>query len=202
MVDRNHSRSLFSTGQLAETLGVSPDSIIRWLRAGILRGHRLPATGRGGTCSRIPLREACRFAVAHGLVTETLVRHAADAGLTIPWIPAALVITSDPIRPAEFNGMDVTVAENRIQTGFLLAQRSFDMLLIDCAIGRSEAQSLGRFLRDVRQHIVLGVVVSEDDRPSDWHPTFSSVWQRPVSFPACVRELWQSSRKVARAGAL
>lgn len=195
MVDRPKSRSLLSTGELADALGVGPASVIRWIDSGILRGHRLPSTGHGGTYRRIALREALRFAAAHGLVTESLVRLAADAGLTVPWLPAALVITLDRLRPEDFVGVDVTISGNQIQTGFILAQRAFDLILVDCAIGRSEARSLGSFLRHVRQHVATGAIVSEDDQPADWNDSYTLAWKKPADFPRCLNELWQKAQK-------
>lgn len=195
MVDRIQARSLLSTGELAAALGVGPASVIRWIDSGILRGHRLPSTGHGGTYRRVTLREALRFAAAHGLVTEDLVRLAADVGLTVPWLPAALVITADRLNPADFTGADVTVSGNQIQTGFVLAQRAFDLILVDCAIGRSEARSLGRFLRDVRRHVATGAIVSEDDQPADWHDHYTLAWKKPADFPRCLNELWKVSQE-------
>jgi excisionase family DNA binding protein len=41
------SYRLFTARQLAELLGVSPETVLRYTRAGELRGIRLPGTARG-----------------------------------------------------------------------------------------------------------------------------------------------------------
>jgi excisionase family DNA binding protein len=38
---------LFTARQVAELLGVSAETVLRWTRAGELRGYRLPGTARG-----------------------------------------------------------------------------------------------------------------------------------------------------------
>jgi len=65
---------LFTTGQLADLLGVSQHTIIGWIDGGLLPGWRLPATRQGGPRARRVGRHALvRFLKQNGM-TAVLAR--------------------------------------------------------------------------------------------------------------------------------
>ncbi len=81
-----------STGQIARILGVSTQSVIRWIDEGTLRGFRLP--GKGGKPGR---RYAMRseleaFAAKYGIPLEQ--ENGTDATPRIPGGPDSATVAS------------------------------------------------------------------------------------------------------------
>jgi excisionase family DNA binding protein len=61
----NSFEKMYSVKEAAAVLGVSPDSVLRWIRKGCLKAWKFPSSGnrrkRQYECYRIPESELLRF---------------------------------------------------------------------------------------------------------------------------------------------
>ena len=75
---RELARDYYTTSEMARALGCSQQTVIRWIDAGKLRGHRLPGRQGARRCLKAVFRE---FALAHGIPLDRL--QALDEGLEL-----------------------------------------------------------------------------------------------------------------------
>lgn len=119
----NKSR-VFTSGEVAQICGVSPDTVSRWFDMGQIEGYRL---GPGGD-RRIPFDSLRQFMLNHGIPLDRLeegerrILVVDDDPYYLDVIPAALTKTTD---------YHVYVASTGFDCGALVAEHNPHLIILD-----------------------------------------------------------------------
>ncbi|MCC6797005.1 MAG: response regulator [Candidatus Hydrogenedentes bacterium] len=119
----NKSR-VFTSGEVAQICGVSPDTVSRWFDMGQIEGYRL---GPGGD-RRIPFDSLRQFMLNHGIPLDRLeegerrILVVDDDPYYLDVIPAALTKTTD---------YQVFVASTGFDCGALVAEHNPHLIILD-----------------------------------------------------------------------
>ncbi len=119
----NKSR-VFTSGEVAQICGVSPDTVSRWFDMGQIEGYRL---GPGGD-RRIPFDSLRQFMLNHGIPLDRLeegerrILVVDDDPYYLDVIPAALTKTTD---------YQVYVASTGFDCGALVAEHNPHLIILD-----------------------------------------------------------------------
>ncbi len=153
---RSATPTFFTTHQVATLLGVSIASVVNWTRQGRLQARRTPGGHR-----RIAMAELLRFAREHDYplppeFTDALERTAGP--------PTVLILHGQrdfAELVAEFlaldGGVEVLVASDPLEAGFLLANRSVRVVVVQLEDGEIDARAVARLpWADDARPILLG----------------------------------------------
>lgn len=120
----DNKNKVFTSGEVAQICGVSPDTVSRWFDLGQIEGYRL---GPGGD-RRIPYESLRKFMLSHGIPLERLEQNERRI----------LVVDDDPyyldIIPAALTRMDdfkVFVASTGFDAGSLVAEQNPHLVILD-----------------------------------------------------------------------
>lgn len=169
-----------TTGQVARMCGVAPRTVSKWCDSGRLPCFRLPGSGD----RRISREALCRMLEGSGMplpaeLTET--GEEVSYGVLVVGADAALVARLVELLPAA-EDFRVRVAWNWFDAGIAVASRP-DVLIIDLAIGRSEAITVVERLRDDQAHSLmhrLAVACEDETAPGSLAAAgFAEVFRRP-----------------------
>lgn len=136
-----HSKRVYSSGQVGRMLRAAPRTVSKWCDSGKLRNHRLP----GSNDRRITEDDLIAFATQHGMA------HLLDA----------------LIRPLLYIGNvykfeDGDIASSWLSGGYLLSQRSYLNVVLDCRMGVGDVvQAIGIIDQFVYSPRIV-VILNED----------------------------------------
>jgi excisionase family DNA binding protein len=154
-------KKVFTTGQVAKICKVAPRTVSKWFDSGRLRGYRIP----GSQDRRIPREHLIRFLKEHNMPLGDL----EEEGWHKILIIGAEQLFIDRVRELlpEDDDYKYEVAHSGFEAG--TAAQSFhpDSIIIDLAMGRSEALQIAQNLR--RNEAYAGtfiIALASEDEPN------------------------------------
>jgi excisionase family DNA binding protein len=152
-------KKVFTTGQVAKICKVAPRTVSKWFDSGRLRGYRIP----GSQDRRIPREHLIRFLKEHGMPLGEL----EEEGWHKILIIGAEKLFIDRVKELLPDDEDYKyeVANSGFEAGIQAHSFHPDTIVIDLAMGRSEAIQIAQNLRrDVAyEHTLIIALASEDE---------------------------------------
>ncbi len=133
------SRDTLTTGQVARVCRVCPRTISKWIDSGRIKGYRLPDSND----RRVLRGDLLPFMRAAGIPTDLLV------GDTV-------VLVVGAVREIDVEGIEVLHAATPAAAGVLCGRRAIDVVVVDLAIGLTEAKDVLAVVRG--EHPAVGGV--------------------------------------------
>src|SRR6202007_2292348 len=134
-------KKVFTTGQVAKICKVAPRTVSKWFDSGRLRGYRIP----GSQDRRIPREHLIKFLKEHGMPLGEL----EEEGLHKILIIGAEQLFSDRVQellPPD-DDFKYEFASSGFEAGIQAESFHPDTIIIDLAMGRSEALQIAQNLR-------------------------------------------------------
>jgi two-component system, OmpR family, response regulator RpaA len=134
-------KKVFTTGQVAKICKVAPRTVSKWFDSGRLRGYRIP----GSQDRRIPREQLIKFLKEHGMPLGEL----EEEGLHKILIIGADKLFIDRLRELlpESDDYKYELANSGFEAGIQAESFHPDTIIIDLAMGRSEALQIAANLR-------------------------------------------------------
>jgi two-component system, OmpR family, response regulator RpaA len=152
-------RTIFTTGQVAKICKVAPRTVSKWFDSGRLRGYRIP----GSQDRRIPREHLIRFLKEHGMPLGEL----EEEGWHKILIVGAEKLFIDRVKELlpETEDYKYEVANSGFEAGIQAESFHPDTIVIDLAMGRSEALQIAANLRRNPQYeqTLIVALASEDE---------------------------------------
>ena len=152
-------KKVFTTGQVAKICKVAPRTVSKWFDSGRLRGYRIP----GSQDRRIPREHLIRFLKEHGMPLGEL----EEEGLHKILIIGAEKLFIDRVKELLPDDEDYRyeVANSGFEAGIQAHSFHPDTIVVDLAMGRSEALQIAQNLRRNAQYEATFIVAlaSEDE---------------------------------------
>jgi excisionase family DNA binding protein len=156
-------KKVFTTGQVAKICKVAPRTVSKWFDSGRLRGYRIP----GSQDRRIPREHLIRFLKEHGMPLGEL----EEEGWHKILIIGAEKLFIERIRELlpEDEDYKYEVANSGFEAGIQAESFHPDTIIIDLAMGRSEALQIAQNLRRNTQYEQTMIIAqaSEDEPEPD-----------------------------------
>jgi excisionase family DNA binding protein len=156
-------KKVFTTGQVAKICKVAPRTVSKWFDSGRLRGYRIP----GSQDRRIPREHLIRFLKEHGMPLGEL----EEEGWHKILIIGAEQLFIDRLRELLPDDEDYKyeVANSGFEAGIQAESFHPDTIIVDLAMGRSEALQIAQNLRRNMQYETTQIVAlaSEDEAAPD-----------------------------------
>ncbi|TSC58392.1 MAG: excisionase family DNA-binding [Candidatus Peregrinibacteria bacterium Greene0416_19] len=168
-------KKVFTTGQVAKICKVAPCTVSKWFDAGRLRGYCIP----GSQTRRIPREYLVAFMKEHGLPLGDL-----EDGFKILVVGAdkALLNRLDELLPAT-EKFEIEIAANSFEAGMMAEGSQSLVIIIDLAMGRSEAVTIAKHLRRnpmFEQALILALAIEDDAEPDALRTCgFDEVFKKP-----------------------
>jgi excisionase family DNA binding protein len=156
-------KAVFTTGQVAKICKVATRTVSKWFDSGRLRGYRIP-------CSqdrRIPRKHLIQFLKEHGLPLWEL-GHEELHKILIIGAEKQFVDRLRELLPEE-DDFKYELANSGFEAGTRIKSFDPDTILIDLAMGRSEALQIASSLRRNPQYeqTLIIALASEDEAASE-----------------------------------
>jgi len=152
-------KKVFTTGQVAKICKVAPRTVSKWFDSGRLRGYRIP----GSQDRRIPREQLIKFLKEHGMPLGELEEEEWHKILVI----GAEKIFIDRLKELlpEDEDYKYEIANSGFEAGIQAESFHPDTIIIDLALGRSEALQIAQNLRrkDENQQTLILALASEDE---------------------------------------
>jgi two-component system response regulator RpaA len=170
-------KKVFTTGQVAKICKVAPRTVSKWFDSGRLRGYRIP----GSQDRRIPREQLIKFLKEHGMPLGEL----EEEGLHKILIIGAEKLFIDRLQehlPEEDN-FKYEVANSGFEAGIMAESFHPDSIVIDLAMGRSEALQIAGNLRrnpQYEQTLIVGLASEDEAEPEALlNYGFSEIFKKP-----------------------
>lgn len=155
-------KKVFTTGQVAKICKVAPRTVSKWFDSGKLRGYRIP----GSQDRRIPREHLIRFLKEHNMPLGELEEEEWHKLLLI----GAERLLIDRIRELlpEIDEFRFEIAQSGFEAGIMAESFHPDTIIIDMALGRSEAVQIAANLRRnsaYEQTIIIGLAGEDETEP-------------------------------------
>jgi excisionase family DNA binding protein len=170
-------KKVFTTGQVAKICKVAPRTVSKWFDSGRLRGYRIP----GSQDRRIPREHLIRFLKEHGMPLGEL----EEEGWHKILIIGAERLFIDRVKELLPDDEDYKyeVANSGFEAGIQAHSFHPDTIVIDLAMGRSEAIQIAQNLRrDVayEQTLILALASEDEAAPEKLAEYgFSEAFKKP-----------------------
>jgi two-component system response regulator RpaA len=170
-------KKVFTTGQVAKICKVAPRTVSKWFDSGRLRGYRIP----GSQDRRIPREHLIRFLKEHGMPLGEL----EEEGWHKILIIGADKLFIDRVKELLPDDEDYKyeVANSGFEAGIQAHSFHPDTIVIDLAMGRSEAIQIAQNLRrDVGYEQTLIMALASEDEAAPEKLTeygFSEAFKKP-----------------------
>jgi two-component system, OmpR family, response regulator RpaA len=170
-------KKVFTTGQVAKICKVAPRTVSKWFDSGRLRGYRIP----GSQDRRIPREHLIRFLKEHQMPLGEL----EEEGWHKILIIGAEQMFIERIREllAEDDDYKYEMAPSGFEAGIQAESFHPDTIIIDMAMGRSEALQIAQHLRRKTQFETTMIVglASEDEASPDALSQygFNDIYKKP-----------------------
>ena len=152
-------KKVFTTGQVAKICKVAPRTVSKWFDSGKLRGYRIP----GSQDRRIPREQLIKFLKEHGMPLGEL----EEEGLHKVLIIGADKIFIDRVKEMlpETENYKYELAHSGFEAGIQAESFHPDSIIIDLAMGRSEALQIAANLRrnNAYEHTLIVALAAEDE---------------------------------------
>ena len=152
-------KKVFTTGQVAKICKVAPRTVSKWFDSGRLRGYRIP----GSQDRRIPREQLIRFLKEHGMPLGELEEEEWHKVLII----GAEKLFIERLREIlpEDEDYKYEIAQSGFEAGIMAESFHPDTIVIDLALGRSEAIQIARTLRgnEAYKETMIIALASEDE---------------------------------------
>ncbi len=152
-------KKVFTTGQVAKICQVAPRTVSKWFDSGKLRGYRIP----GSQDRRIPRDQLIRFLKENNMPLGALEEEGWHKILVVGAEPLFL----DRLRELlpEDEDYKYEVAHSGFEAGTQASAFHPDTIIIDLAMGRSEALQIAANLRrnDAYKDTLIIALASEDE---------------------------------------
>src|SRR5437870_8025460 len=152
-------KKVFTTGQVAKICKVAPRTVSKWFDSGRLRGYRIP----GSQDRRIPREHLIKFLKEHGMPLGEL----EEEGWHKILIVGAEKLFIDRVQELLPDAEDYKyeVANSGFEAGIQAESFHPDTIVIDLAMGRSEALQIAQNLRRNPQYeqTLIIALASEDE---------------------------------------
>src|SRR5438034_341761 len=140
-------KKVFTTGQVAKICKVAPRTVSKWFDTGKLKGYRIP----GSQDRRIPREALIRFLKENSMPLGAL----EEEGLHKILIIGAEKLFIDRINELlpEDDDYKYEVANSGFEAGMQAESFGPDTIIIDLAMGRTEALQIAQNLRRKDEHL-------------------------------------------------
>jgi len=155
-------KKVFTTGQVAKICKVAPRTVSKWFDSGRLRGYRIP----GSQDRRIPREQLIKFLKEHGMPLGELEEEEWHKILVI----GAEKIFIDRLKELlpEDEDYKYEVANSGFEAGIQAESFHPDTIVIDLAMGRSEALQIATNLRRNPAYettLIIGLASEDEANP-------------------------------------
>ena len=152
-------KKVFTTGQVAKICKVAPRTVSKWFDSGRLRGYRIP----GSQDRRIPREHLIKFLKEHGMPLGEL----EEEGWHKILIIGAEKLFVDRVQELlpEDEDYKYELANSGFEAGIQAESFHPDSIIVDLAMGRSEALQIAQNLRRNPQYeqTLIVALASEDE---------------------------------------
>src|SRR2546421_1280515 len=151
-------KKVFTTGQVAKICKVAPRTVSKWFDSGRLRGYRIP----GSQDRRIPREQLIKFLKEHGMPLGELEEEEWHKILVI----GAERLFIDRLQELLPDSEDYRyqIANSGFEAGIMAQSFHPDTIIIDLALGRSEAMQIAANLRrDPAYETTLMIALASED---------------------------------------
>jgi two-component system response regulator RpaA len=170
-------KKVFTTGQVAKICQVAPRTVSKWFDTGKLRGYRIP----GSQDRRIPREALIRFLKENGMPLGAL----EEEGLHKILIIGAEKLFIDRLNELlpEDEDYKYEIANSGFEAGMQAESFGPDTIIIDLALGRSEALQIAQNLRrkdEGGQTLILALASEDEANPEALvNYGFSEAFKKP-----------------------
>jgi two-component system, OmpR family, response regulator RpaA len=170
-------KKVFTTGQVAKICKVAPRTVSKWFDSGRLRGYRIP----GSQDRRIPREQLIKFLKEHGMPLGELEEEEWHKILVI----GAEKFFIDRVKELlpENEDFKYQLAQSGFEAGILAESFHPDTIIIDLALGRSEAIQITSNLRKNLSYettLIVGLASEDEAAPEKLvEYGFSEVFKKP-----------------------
>ena len=170
-------KKVFTTGQVAKICKVAPRTVSKWFDSGRLRGYRIP----GSQDRRIPREQLIKFLKEHGMPLGELEEEEWHKVLII----GAEKLFIERLREIlpEDEDYKYEIAQSGFEAGIMAESFHPDTIVIDLALGRSEAIQITSNLRKnatYEQTLIVGLASEDEAAPEKLTEYgFSEVFKKP-----------------------
>jgi two-component system, OmpR family, response regulator RpaA len=188
-------KKVFTTGQVAKICKVAPRTVSKWFDSGRLRGYRIP----GSQDRRIPREHLIRFLKEHGMPLGEL----EEEGWHKILIIGAEQLFIDRLRELLPDDEDYKyeVANSGFEAGIQAESFHPDTIVVDLAMGRSEALQIAQNLRrNVQYEATQIIALASEDEAAPESLTqygYSEFFKKPFDvalLAECIRTLVEEKR--------
>ncbi|HEV3202786.1 MAG TPA: helix-turn-helix domain-containing protein [Gemmataceae bacterium] len=180
-------QKVYTTGQVAKICKVAPRTVTKWFDTGRLRGYRIP----GSQDRRIPREQLIRFLQEHGMplgeLEEACWHKIMIIGADIPFI-----CRIQELLPKD-DAFKYELADSGFEAGIQAETFHPDTIIIDLAMGRSEALQIAAILRRNPQfalaHIIALAGEDETTPASLMKYGFNEVFKKPFDVALLARRI-------------
>ena len=157
-------KKVFTTGQVAKICKVAPRTVSKWFDSGRLRGYRIP----GSQDRRIPREHLIRFLKEHGMPLGEL----EEEGWHKILIIGAEKLFIDRVKELlpEDDDFKYELANSGFEAGIQAESFHPDTIIIDLAMGRSEALQIAQNLRrnpHYEQTLIIALASEDEADPGE-----------------------------------
>src|SRR3954453_1070917 len=155
-------KKVFTTGQVAKICKVAPRTVSKWFDSARLRGYRIP----GSQDRRLPREHLIKFLKDHGMPLGEL----EEEGLHKILIIGAEKLFSDRVQellPPD-DDFKYEFASSGFEAGMQAENFHPDSIIIDLAMGRSEALQIAQNLRrnpHFEASLIVGMASEDESSP-------------------------------------
>ena len=153
---------VFTTGQVAKICKVAPRTVSKWFDSGRLKGYRIP----GSQDRRIPREYLIRFLKEHGMPLGDL-EDEAMAKVLVVGQDQVLIENLKRELPID-RSFKVAVAASGFEAGIQAESFHPDTIIIDMAMGRSDALQIASNLRkkpDYETTLIIALASEDEAAP-------------------------------------
>jgi excisionase family DNA binding protein len=167
----------FTPGEIAKICSVAPRTVSKWFDSGLLRGYRIP----GSKERRIPREQLIKFLKEHGMPLGDLEEEQWHKILVIGAERVFLERLKDLLPESE--DFKYEVAQSGFEAGIMAESFHPDTIVIDLALGRTEAIQITANLRknpDYENTFIVGLATEDDAHTEKLKEVgFSDVFKKP-----------------------
>ena len=171
------NRQVLTTGEVAKICQVAPRTVSKWFDSGRLRGYRIP----GSQDRRIPREQLIRFLKEHGMPLGELEEEGWHKILIIG--AEKLFINRVQELLPEDDDFKYNLAASGFEAGIQAESFHPDTIIIDLAMGRSEALQIAQNLRRnpaYEQTLIVGLASEDEANPEKLADHgFSEAFKKP-----------------------
>lgn len=170
-------KPVFTTGQVAKICHVAPRTVSKWFDTGKLKGYRIP----GSQDRRIPRDQLIRFMKENQIPLGSLEEESWHKVLVVGAEPLFIERLKELL--SEDDDFKFEVAHSGFEAGTKASSFHPDTIVIDHAMGRSEALAIAQTLRRneaYKETLILALAGEDEPNPESLNEFgFSDAFKKP-----------------------